>query len=86
VVPGVKPVAVWEKAVALVPLPMLTAPPLAGTRVPKVSLHVAPGFVAAKRYQPVVATPFGFAVPVKVTAVLAKLVAPVVTTVGGAGV
>ena len=75
--PGVRlgPVLVGHPACAATRV----VPPVAGTRVPKVSLQV-PGLVVAMRNQAVVAAPLGFADPFKV---MAMPVAPSVLTVGG---
>ena len=59
-------------------------PPLAGARVPKVSLQV-PGLVVSKRNQPVVVPPFGLAEPLSVAVVLPTLDASTVSTVGASG-
>jgi hypothetical protein len=61
VLPGSRPVVVSENDVAVVPLPT-RVPPVAGTRVPKLSLQ-APGFVVSRRNQPVVDSPPGLMEP-----------------------
>jgi hypothetical protein len=60
-------------------------PPVAGARVPNVSLQV-PGFVVPYRNHPVVASWFGLAEPFSVAPVLDTEVAAAVTTVGAADV
>ncbi len=60
-------------------------PPLAGARVPKVSLHV-PGSLVAYRNQPVVEARLGFAEPFRVAETSVTPVAAEVETAGAAGV
>src|SRR5690349_16163008 len=71
-------------ATPAVPAPSVV-PPLAGARVPNVSLHV-PGFVLAYRNQPVAASPRGFALPLSVAPVLVTEDAAAVVTAGAASV
>jgi hypothetical protein len=56
-------------------------PPLAGARVPNVSLQ-APGLVVLYRNHPVVASPLGLALPFSVAEVEVTAVTVVVATVG----
>src|SRR5437868_6620206 len=75
-----RPVTGCEKLTKVRPEPR-AVPPLAGTRVPKVSLQ-APGLAVAKRNQAVVAPPSGLAEPLSVAEKAATLVAASVVTDG----
>jgi hypothetical protein len=82
VTPELKPVAVIEYGIEAPPEPR-SVPLIAGTRVPKVSLHV-PGFVALIRNQPVVSSPLGLPVPLSDAELVVIIVAAVVVATGAA--
>jgi hypothetical protein len=84
VVADAKPVSACEYATEVVPLPN-DVPPLAGARVPKLSLHV-PGLVVSYRNHPVVAAAFGLPDPLRVAPEPVTNVAADVVTDGTAGV
>src|SRR5512133_2544333 len=72
-----------EYGTAAVPPPRL-APPVAGARVPKVSLQV-PGLVVLYRNQPVAGSPLGMDEPLRVAVVPVIPEAASVVTDGAAG-
>ena len=81
-VEGLRPLADSENETLALPEPN-TVPPLAGRRVPKLSLQL-PGSVAPKRNQPVVSSPRGFAVPLSWAPLSVSIDAGSVVTSGGA--
>jgi hypothetical protein len=80
VVPDTRPVVVIEYGTDPNPDPR-SVPLAAGTRMPKVSLHVT-GLVVLYRNQPVVASPFGTPVPLSTADVVVRPLAAFVVTVG----
>lgn len=84
VVAPVRPVRFCVKLCGVVPLPRLE-PPVAGKRVPKVSLQV-PGLVVEYRTHAVVASAAGFTVPPTSAAADVTFEAAVEVTVGEPGV
>ena len=80
VTPGLSPVSATENGAADVPMPN-AMPPIAGTRVPKVSSQLA-GMLLEYRNQPVPAVPPGFAVPLSVASCAVRSVVGPVVTIG----